>query len=77
VPRDVVAAMEPEAPGGEPARWGVDFWIADADAAAATAERRGGAVLEAPADAGPFRSAVLADPAGASFSVSQLLATPG
>ena len=61
---------------GGPAGWAVDFWIADADAAAATAEQRGGQVLEPPADAGPFRRAVLADPEGAVFSVSQLLRLP-
>lgn len=72
VPRDVVAVMEPPAPEADP-RWGVNFWVADADAAAATTERRGGSVLVAPAEAGPFRSATLTDPAGAAFSVSQLL----
>jgi predicted enzyme related to lactoylglutathione lyase len=72
VPRDVVAVMAPQDPAAD-ARWGVDFWIADADAAAATTERRGGRVLSAPADAGPFRSATLADPAGAAFTVTQLI----
>ena len=33
-------------------------------------------VLAGPEDAGPFREAVLADPAGATFSVSQLTAGP-
>jgi predicted enzyme related to lactoylglutathione lyase len=74
VPRDVVAALQPGAAG--PAGWAVDFWIADAEAAAATAERAGGRVLEPPADAGPFRRAVLADPEGAAFSVSQLVRRP-
>ena len=74
VPRDVVAAMM--AGDDEPAGWAVDFWIADADAAAATAERSGGRVLAPPADAGPFRRAVLADPEGAAFSVSQLVRLP-
>ena len=37
VPRDVVAVMAP----GEPARWAVDFWIADADGAAPTRARAG------------------------------------
>jgi len=72
VPRDVVAVMAP----GEPARWAVDFWIADADVAAVTAEQSGGRVLEPPADAGPFRRAVLSDPEGAAFSVSQLVRLP-
>lgn len=72
VPRDVVAVMEPPNPGAD-ARWDVNFWVANADATAATAERRGGSVLGAPADAGPFRSATLQDPEGAAFTVSQLL----
>jgi predicted enzyme related to lactoylglutathione lyase len=69
VPRDVVAAMRAQ-PG--PARWDVDFWIADADAAAVAATELGGSVLSEPIDDPPFRRAVLADPAGAAFSVSQL-----
>ena len=70
-PRDVVAAAAP--PGGDAARWAVDFWVADADAAAATALARGGRVLEAVHDAPPFREARLADPEGAEFTVSQLV----
>jgi predicted enzyme related to lactoylglutathione lyase len=60
----------------EAAHWRADFWIADADAAAAGATQLGGSVLAGPEDAGPFREAVLADPAGATFSVSQLTAGP-
>lgn len=71
VPRDVVAVMLP-APEGEPVIWGTDFWVADADAAAATVERMGGRVLQGPYDAPPFRQAVVADSGGAVFSVSQL-----
>ena len=73
VPRDVVAAMA-RVGEDEAAHWRVDFWIADADAAAARATQLGGSVVAAPEDAGPFREAVLADPAGATFSVSQLTA---
>jgi uncharacterized protein len=73
VSREVVAAMMPS--DGEP-RWAVDFWIADADAAARVATERGGRVLDGPSDAPPFRRAVLADPAGADFSVSQLVLAP-
>jgi uncharacterized protein len=75
VPRDVVAAMA-RARDGEAAHWRADFWIADADAAAARATQLGGSVVAGPEDAGPFREAVLADPAGATFSVSQLTARP-
>ena len=49
-----------------------DFWVADADAAAAEAERRGGSVVQAPQGSPVGKSAVLADPAGAVFSISQL-----
>jgi predicted enzyme related to lactoylglutathione lyase len=57
-------------------RTGGSTWIADADAAAARASELGGSVVAGPEDAGPFREAVLADPAGATFSVSQLTAGP-
>lgn len=71
VPRDVVAVL---ATGEGAATWGVDFWVHDADATAALAAERGGTVLVAPHDVPMFRSAVLADPWGAAFSVSQLVA---
>ncbi|MFT4296146.1 MAG: VOC family protein [Micropruina sp.] len=72
VPRDVVA-VGVEGPG--PARWDVDFWIADVEAAVAEATDAGGSVLAGPSEVPglPFRSATLADPGGAVFSVSQLL----
>jgi predicted enzyme related to lactoylglutathione lyase len=75
VSREVVAVLA-RAGDGEAAHWRVDFWIADADAAAARATQLGGSVVAGPDDAGPFREAVLADPAGATFSVSQLTASP-
>jgi predicted enzyme related to lactoylglutathione lyase len=50
-----------------------NFWIADADAAAAKAGELGGRVVVEPHDTPGFREAVLADPQGAVFSVSQLL----
>ena len=64
VSREVVAVMTP-AGNGEPARWDVDFWIADADAA-----ELGRAVVAGPHDTPLFRQAVLADPTGATFTVS-------
>ena len=73
VPRDVVAVIMPPTAAG-PARWSVDFWVDDADATAATAERLGGAVVVAPHDAPPFRQATLADREGATFTISQLTA---
>ena len=69
--REVVAVMRP-AGNGEPARWDVDFGIADAEAAAARAGELGGAVVTGPYDTPIQRQAVLADPTGATFTVSQL-----
>lgn len=71
VSREVVATMTPAA-DGEPARWHVDFWVQDVDAAAAVAATDGGRVVVAPFDLPIGRSAVLADPAGAPFSVSRM-----
>ncbi len=70
VPRDVVAAMT--ADDERPAAWSVDFWIADADAAAAAAPELGGTVVVAPFSEAIFRRTILAAPDGAAFSVSQL-----
>jgi uncharacterized protein len=72
VPRDVVAAMAAVPDPDAPATWSVDFWIADADAAAGAAAELGGSVIAPPHDAPPFRRAVLAAPDGATFSVSEL-----
>jgi predicted enzyme related to lactoylglutathione lyase len=70
VPRDVVAVMAPAQPGVAPA-WAVDFWVDDLDVAVARAADLGGRVLVPVHDRPPFRSAVLADPEGAAFSISQ------
>lgn len=72
VSRDVVAAMSRISEQGVAPHWSVDFWIADADAAAASAEELGGSVVAPPSDLGNFRRTVLADPSGAAFSASQL-----
>jgi predicted enzyme related to lactoylglutathione lyase len=72
VPRDVVAAMAALPDPNAPAAWSVDFWIADAEAAAAAAPGLGGSVIAPPQDAPPFRRAMLAAPDGAVFSVSEL-----
>lgn len=77
VPRDTVGVMMSLPPGAPmPPHWGTDFWVTDTDAVAATAERLGGRVLVPPHRALVFNRAVVADPAGAVFTVSQLLA-PG
>jgi predicted enzyme related to lactoylglutathione lyase len=75
VARDVVATMMPGEPGvggSSDSQWGLDFWIADADAAASSVEGLGGGVIVPPYDNPAFRTAILADPDGAAFSVSQL-----
>jgi predicted enzyme related to lactoylglutathione lyase len=75
VPRDVVGLMMPKKPGGPgadgPPNWIVSFWIADADAAADQTKKLGGRVLVPPFDIPRFRQTILADPAGAVFTVSQ------
>jgi hypothetical protein len=76
VPRDVVATLVPLGPDRSdvPANWGVDFWVADAEATVAKAAELGGAVVSPAVDFPglPMRSGVVADPAGASFSVTEL-----
>ncbi len=67
VPRDVIAVM---AKDDGPARWSVDFWVADADALAGRVAELGGNVVVPPFDSIPKRQAVVADPFGAVFSVS-------
>jgi uncharacterized protein len=73
VARDVIAVAQPS---DDTPRWNVDFRIDDADRAARAVVEGGGAVIAEPADQQfvPFRQAVLADPDGAVFTVSQLLA---
>jgi hypothetical protein len=80
VPRDVVAVMLPldraAAPAEAPSHWSVDFWVYDTDAAASKASALGGSVAVPPYDTPGFRTAVLADPHGAVFSVSTLVVDP-
>jgi predicted enzyme related to lactoylglutathione lyase len=79
VPRDVVAIMTPlggtSSAGARKAHWGVDFWVADPDATARAVRQLGGSVLVEPYTTPGFRSAVLADPGGAVFSVSAQVKT--
>jgi predicted enzyme related to lactoylglutathione lyase len=74
VPRDVVAVMLPIQADARQSQsyWSVDFWIDDADQAAAAAADLGGTVVLPAHDTPGFRRAVLADPEGAAFSVSKL-----
>jgi predicted enzyme related to lactoylglutathione lyase len=69
VSREVIAVMTPAE--GRP-HWRPDFWVDDVDEAAATAERLGGSTISPPAPNPPGRNAVLADPYGVAFSVSQV-----
>jgi uncharacterized protein len=69
---DVVARILPR--DGAPAHWGVTFAVDDADAITARARELGGSVLSEPQNAPWVRFAVLADLAGAPFTVSQFVA---
>ena len=55
------------------ARWDIDFWVDDTDATAARAAELGGTVLAGPFDMPIGRRAVLADPQGATFSISRVV----
>ena len=54
--------------------WNTYVRVDDADVVAAHAAQLGGTVLAPPMDTPGFRSAVLLDPQGAAFSVSQVIA---
>jgi predicted enzyme related to lactoylglutathione lyase len=73
VSREVVGVMVPASGPEEVApHWSVDFWIDDTDAAADKAAELGGEVVVPPFDTPVGRTAVLADPQGAMFSVSKV-----
>lgn len=76
MPRDVVGVMlrasRDRFPDDVPPHWRVDFWVHDADGTAEEASKLGGRLVVAPFDIPGFRQAVLADPQGAVFSVSEL-----
>jgi uncharacterized protein len=74
VSRDVVATMRAAAGNGEaPPHWGVDFWIADVDAAADKVTELGGEVLVPPYDIPGvgMRQGVFVDPQGATFTLTR------
>lgn len=79
VSRDVVAGMAPmrseQFPDDVPPHWSIDFWVDDSDAIARGAEALGGKVVAPPFDTPISRTAVLADPHGASFSVTKVPGT--
>jgi predicted enzyme related to lactoylglutathione lyase len=73
VPRDVVAVGAPADPSVPP-HWNVSFLVADTDAIVELARSLGASiVLEPVVTPTGFRSAVIADPQGAAFSVNALL----
>ena len=73
--RGIGGAMKPPMEG-MPAVWGVYFAVDDCDKTAEVAAANGGTVLQPPFDIPPGRMAVIADPAGAFFSVIKM-AQPG
>jgi predicted enzyme related to lactoylglutathione lyase len=82
VPRDVVATMVPMSPDrfpqDAPSHWSVDFWVDAVDAAAERTAALDGKVLVPPYEVPgtPLRQAVVADPHGATFSVTEVSVTP-
>jgi uncharacterized protein len=74
VPRDVVATVAPAAAAeGQAAHWSVDFWARDPDEIARITTEMGGRVLAEPFDIPGIgmRQAALADPQGATFTVTR------
>jgi predicted enzyme related to lactoylglutathione lyase len=75
---DVVAAVEPIAPGESThPSWGVTFGVDNADETAALAATLGGTVLSPPTDLPWVRSTVIRDPQGAVFTASQFVPPSG
>jgi predicted enzyme related to lactoylglutathione lyase len=75
VPRDVVGAMIPldqAHDAGIPPHWSVDFWIHDVTALSRRAADLGGKVVVPPFKTPTILQAVLADPEGATFTISEL-----
>jgi uncharacterized protein len=70
----VGGAHAPTEQEGEGSRWTVSFRVADADDSAARAQQLGGTVLLPPMDVPVGRFCILADPAGAAFTIT---AVPG
>jgi predicted enzyme related to lactoylglutathione lyase len=68
---DAIGWMQPAATPAAPARWAVTFGVADADQSAARTTELGGTVLVEPFDVPFSRLAVVRDPDGATFTLSQ------
>jgi predicted enzyme related to lactoylglutathione lyase len=73
IPRDVVAVLAPPS-DAVPTHWNVNLRVRDADATVEQAASLGGQIIMPPFDTPVFRNAVVADPQGAVFSISQLTA---
>jgi uncharacterized protein len=77
MPRDVVAVMTATETGPDglviPPHWNVNLRVSDTDAVVARVAELGGSVLMPPMDTPGFRSAVVLDPRGAAFSVSEVI----
>jgi predicted enzyme related to lactoylglutathione lyase len=71
VSREVIATMS-ASEAGVPPYWSANFWDHDVDATAAKALELGGAAVAAPFDTPISRMAVIADPHGVSFSISNV-----
>ncbi len=76
VSREVVGVMVPmsgdQSPEDVSAHWSVDFWVEDVDAATDKAAALGGEVVVSPFRTSVGRTAILAEPQGAVFSVSKV-----
>jgi len=76
VSREVVGVMVPmsgdRSSEDATAHWSVDFWVDDVDAAADKAAELGGEVQVSPFRTSVGKTAVIADPQGAEFSVSKV-----
>ena len=71
VSREVIATMAATSDDGAP-RWNVNLWDHDVDATSAKAVELGGSVVAAPFDTPMTRTAVLADPHGATFTINNV-----
>lgn len=69
--RSIGGAMKPPMEGIPPL-WGIYFAVDDTDKAVEIAKSNGGSLIQGPMDIEPGRFAVLADPAGAIFSVIKM-----
>lgn len=71
VSREVVATMRAGSPTDDP-RWGVDFRVADIDAAATAVLDNGGQVVAAPFETPAGRVAIVTDNSGIGFTISHV-----